>query len=160
MQILVKKEEDVIVKKEIKEEPEETSEEKKKEKKVKKDKKENKKTKKNKQTAGPMHFTANNEPRALDVLGDLDPSIFNEVSKCFPFESLDLSSLFVSLKSLRRKKIYMYILISEFIYVIYILYRIILYIIILEIYRYINFSYISLVQGEDASGEKSIKSFG
>lgn len=26
-----------------------------------------------------MHFTANNEPRALDVLGDLDPSIFNEV---------------------------------------------------------------------------------
>ncbi|XP_043686064.1 chromodomain-helicase-DNA-binding protein 1 isoform X2 [Vespula pensylvanica] len=76
--ILIKKEEDVIVKKEIKEEPEEASEEKKKEKKVKKDKKENKKTKKNKQTAGPMHFTANNEPRALDVLGDLDPSIFNE----------------------------------------------------------------------------------
>lgn len=27
-----------------------------------------------------MHFTANNEPRALDVLGDLDPSIFNEVN--------------------------------------------------------------------------------
>lgn len=27
-----------------------------------------------------MHFTANNEPRALDVLGDLDPSIFNEVA--------------------------------------------------------------------------------
>ncbi|EDW03164.1 chromodomain-helicase-DNA-binding protein 1 [Drosophila grimshawi] len=26
----------------------------------------------------PMHFTANNEPRALEVLGDLDPSIFNE----------------------------------------------------------------------------------
>lgn len=25
-----------------------------------------------------MHFTANNEPRALEVLGDLDPSIFNE----------------------------------------------------------------------------------
>lgn len=25
-----------------------------------------------------MHFTANNEPRALNVLGDLDPSIFNE----------------------------------------------------------------------------------
>lgn len=25
-----------------------------------------------------MHFTANNEPRALDVLGDLDPNIFNE----------------------------------------------------------------------------------
>lgn len=27
---------------------------------------------------GPMHFTANNEPRALDVLGGLDPSVFNE----------------------------------------------------------------------------------
>ncbi|XP_053961263.1 chromodomain-helicase-DNA-binding protein 1 [Anastrepha ludens] len=26
----------------------------------------------------PMHFTANNEPRALEVLGDLDPTIFNE----------------------------------------------------------------------------------
>ncbi|KAJ6646547.1 Chromodomain-helicase-DNA-binding protein 1 [Pseudolycoriella hygida] len=27
---------------------------------------------------GPMHFTANNEPRSLDVLGELDPSTFNE----------------------------------------------------------------------------------
>lgn len=54
--------------------------EKKKEKKTKKEKRENKKIKKNKQPAGPMHFTANNEPRALDVLGDLDPSIFNEVN--------------------------------------------------------------------------------
>lgn len=27
---------------------------------------------------GPMHFTANNEPRALTVLGDLDPTVFNE----------------------------------------------------------------------------------
>lgn len=44
-----------------------------------KDKKEKKKAKKEKKMAGPMHFTANNEPRALDVLGDLDPSIFNEV---------------------------------------------------------------------------------
>lgn len=45
------------------------------------EKKEKKKDKKkDKKTAGPMHFTANNEPRALDVLGDLDPSIFNEVS--------------------------------------------------------------------------------
>ncbi|KAK9723155.1 protein of unknown function (DUF4208) [Popillia japonica] len=43
-----------------------------------KDKKEKKKAKKEKKMAGPMHFTANNEPRALDVLGDLDPSIFNE----------------------------------------------------------------------------------
>lgn len=45
-----------------------------------KDKKDKKKEKKEKKMAGPMHFTANNEPRALDVLGDLDPSIFNEVS--------------------------------------------------------------------------------
>lgn len=45
----------------------------------KKDKKKSKKEKKKKsQEAGPMHFTANNEPRALEVLGDLDPSIFNE----------------------------------------------------------------------------------
>ncbi|XP_068971300.1 chromodomain-helicase-DNA-binding protein 1 isoform X2 [Bombus flavifrons] len=73
-----KKEEEIIVKKETKEEVEEIVEEKKKEKKAKKEKKENKKAKKAKQAAGPMHFTANNEPRALDVLGDLDPSIFNE----------------------------------------------------------------------------------
>lgn len=38
--------------------------------------KESKKTKKKQE--GPMHFTANNEPRALDVLGDLDPTVFNE----------------------------------------------------------------------------------
>nr|XP_033342119.1 chromodomain-helicase-DNA-binding protein 1 isoform X3 [Megalopta genalis] len=74
----VKKEEEVVIKKETKEEIEDVPEEKKKEKKTKKEKKENKKTKKTKQAAGPMHFTANNEPRALDVLGDLDPSIFNE----------------------------------------------------------------------------------
>ncbi|XP_026669503.1 chromodomain-helicase-DNA-binding protein 1 isoform X2 [Ceratina calcarata] len=74
----VKKEEEVVIKKEIKEEVEDVVEEKKKEKKTKKEKKENKKAKKAKQPAGPMHFTANNEPRALDVLGDLDPSIFNE----------------------------------------------------------------------------------
>lgn len=43
------------------------------------EKKEKKKSKKEKKNSGPMHFTANNEPRALDVLGDLDPSIFNEV---------------------------------------------------------------------------------
>lgn len=35
--------------------------------------------KRKKKETGPMHFTANSEPRALDVLGDLDPSIFNEV---------------------------------------------------------------------------------
>lgn len=31
-----------------------------------------------KKADGPMHFTANNEPRALNVLGDLDPNVFNE----------------------------------------------------------------------------------
>lgn len=39
----------------------------------------NKEQKKNKKKQeGPMHFTANNEPRALEVLGGLDPSVFNE----------------------------------------------------------------------------------
>lgn len=47
------------------------------EKKKKKDK-ESKKAKKKEAANKPMHFTANNEPRALDVLGDLDPNIFNE----------------------------------------------------------------------------------
>ena len=75
----MKKEDETSVKKEVKEESDGTVEEKKKEKKIKKEKKEGKKNKKSKQAAGPMHFTANNEPRALDVLGDLDPSIFNEV---------------------------------------------------------------------------------
>ncbi|KAH0948725.1 hypothetical protein HN011_010172 [Eciton burchellii] len=74
----IKKEEEISVKKEIKEEIDDSSEDKKKDKKIKKERKENKKTKKNKQAAGPMHFTANNEPRAVDVLGDLDPSIFDE----------------------------------------------------------------------------------
>ncbi|XP_053672247.1 chromodomain-helicase-DNA-binding protein 1 [Anopheles nili] len=47
-------------------------------KKSKKDKqKDAKKDKKNKNT-GPMHFTANNEPCALNILGDLDPTVFNE----------------------------------------------------------------------------------
>lgn len=39
----------------------------------------NSKTKGRKKPVGPMHFTANNEPRALEVLGDLDPSVFEEV---------------------------------------------------------------------------------
>lgn len=43
-----------------------------------KDKKKGNNKKPEKKAAGPMHFTANNEPRALDVLGALDPSIFNE----------------------------------------------------------------------------------
>lgn len=47
------------------------------EKKKKKDK-ESKKSKKKQEANKPMHFTANNEPRALDILGDLDPNIFNE----------------------------------------------------------------------------------
>lgn len=42
------------------------------------EKKEKKKAKKEKKIAGPMHFTANSEPQALNVLGDLDPSVFNE----------------------------------------------------------------------------------
>lgn len=43
------------------------------------EKKERKKDKKkDKKSTGPMHFTAMNEPRALEVLGDLDPAIFNE----------------------------------------------------------------------------------
>lgn len=68
------------MKKEVKEDNDIVVDEnnKKKDKKVKKEKRESKKNKKTKQS-GPMHFTANNEPRALDVLGDLDPSIFNEV---------------------------------------------------------------------------------
>lgn len=45
--------------------------------KLKKVKKEKKCTKR-KNSEGPMHFTANNEPRALTVLGDLDPTVFNE----------------------------------------------------------------------------------
>ncbi|KAB0801325.1 hypothetical protein PPYR_05679 [Photinus pyralis] len=45
---------------------------------LKSERKEKKKYKKEKKNSGPMHFTANNEPRALDVLGDLDPSIFYE----------------------------------------------------------------------------------
>lgn len=42
------------------------------------DKKEKKRAKREKKMAGPMHFTANSEPQALDVLGDLDPAVFNE----------------------------------------------------------------------------------
>ncbi|XP_014289519.1 chromodomain-helicase-DNA-binding protein 1 [Halyomorpha halys] len=44
----------------------------------KKGKKKDVQKKKKKNESGPMHFTANSEPRALDVLGDLEPSIFNE----------------------------------------------------------------------------------
>lgn len=90
----MKKEEEVGVKREIKEEVDDLPEDKKKEKKIKKEKKENKKTKKNKQAAGPMHFTANNEPRAVDVLGGLDPSIFDEV--CYFF------SIFIDCSSRNR----------------------------------------------------------
>ncbi|XP_065078921.1 chromodomain-helicase-DNA-binding protein 1 isoform X3 [Ochlerotatus camptorhynchus] len=34
--------------------------------------------KEKKKNTGPMHFTANNEPCALNIIGDLDPSVFNE----------------------------------------------------------------------------------
>lgn len=50
----------------------EKKERKKKEPKAKETKKEKKKN------TGPMHFTANNEPCALNIIGDLDPSVFNE----------------------------------------------------------------------------------
>lgn len=70
-----------------KSEGEEEREDKKKEKKVKKEKKEveikDRKEKevkaKKKKVQGPMHFTANNKPRAVEVLGDLDPAVFDEV---------------------------------------------------------------------------------
>lgn len=48
------------------------------ERKNKKKAKESKKRSKKQESNKPMHFTANNEPRALDILGDLDPNIFNE----------------------------------------------------------------------------------
>lgn len=38
--------------------------------------------KKKKKDSGPMHYTANSEPRSLDVIGDLEPQTFNEVSDC------------------------------------------------------------------------------
>lgn len=36
--------------------------------------------KKKKNISGPLHITANNEPVAIGVIGDLDPTIFNQVS--------------------------------------------------------------------------------
>lgn len=60
------------------EEEREKEEPPKEEKKEVKKKREKKQVKKNKKETGPMHFTANSEPRALDVIGDLDPAIFNE----------------------------------------------------------------------------------
>jgi chromodomain-helicase-DNA-binding protein 1 len=42
-------------------------------------KKERKESRKKKKPTGPMHFTANSEPRALEIIGDLEPSVFNEV---------------------------------------------------------------------------------
>lgn len=75
-QTLKKEETEAVTKKEVKDESDGVIEEKKKEKKSKKEKKETKKNKK-KQAVGPMHFTANNEPRPL-VLGFSDPGIFDE----------------------------------------------------------------------------------
>lgn len=83
LQSAIKKEDENVSKKEIKEEVDDLSDEKKKDKKAKKEKKDNKKVKKNKQSAGPMHFTANNEPRAVDVIGELDPPVFDEVNIIF-----------------------------------------------------------------------------
>lgn len=37
-------------------------------------------SKKKKNISGPLHITANNEPVAIGVIGDLDPTIFNQVS--------------------------------------------------------------------------------
>jgi len=37
-----------------------------------------KKEKKKKKDVGPMHFTASSEPRAVEIIGDLDPVIFQE----------------------------------------------------------------------------------
>ncbi|XP_065581127.1 chromodomain-helicase-DNA-binding protein 1-like isoform X2 [Artemia franciscana] len=49
-------------------------------KKVKEEGEEKKKKAKKKKAAekGPMHFTANSEPKAVDNLGELDPAVFNE----------------------------------------------------------------------------------
>lgn len=38
-----------------------------------------KEPKKKKNISGPLHITANNEPVAIGVIGDLDPTIFNQV---------------------------------------------------------------------------------
>lgn len=38
-----------------------------------------KEPKKKKNIKGPLHITANNEPVAIGVIGDLDPTIFNQV---------------------------------------------------------------------------------
>lgn len=43
-----------------------------------KQRRERKEAKSKKKASGPMHFTANSEPRSLDVMGDLDPAIFDE----------------------------------------------------------------------------------
>lgn len=36
-----------------------------------------------KKDVGPMHFTANSVPRAVEIIGDLDPATFNEVRLVF-----------------------------------------------------------------------------
>ncbi|CAG2068565.1 unnamed protein product, partial [Timema podura] len=71
----VKEETEEVKSEEESKEKEEIPHEKEK-KKPKREKKEPKK--KSKKQMGPMHFTANSEPRALEIIGDLDPSIFNE----------------------------------------------------------------------------------
>ena len=55
--------------------------------------KKEKKTKK--KDAGPMHFTANSVPRAVEIIGELDPSIFNEV--CLSYIFYQCTKLIVNL---------------------------------------------------------------
>ena len=57
-----------------------------------------KKEKRNKKKdGGPMHFTANSVPRAVEIIGDLDPVIFNEV--------INLISLKMNVNWTKRKLI-------------------------------------------------------
>ena len=58
-----------------------------------------------KKDGGPMHFTANSVPRAVEIIGDLDPAIFNEV-----FLKPRHIYLIIIFVSLREKKVYMYYL--------------------------------------------------
>ena len=57
------------------------------EKERKKEKSAAKKEKKKKKDVGPMHFTASSEPRAVEMIGDLDPVIFQEVNLSKPYQN-------------------------------------------------------------------------
>lgn len=73
-----KKEDQPLASKEGKTEVDVDEKKKDKKKKDKKDKKE-KESRKSKQQLGPVHLTANNRPQRIDMIGDLDPSVFEEV---------------------------------------------------------------------------------